>query len=160
MSSTVAKLPVEITPKLLDSGYEAGQVLFTPIKLTSVTYPNHSSAILRQLGIFWDIESAPNITLYLFATEPEGWGEAGDTPAPTFETRAALVGEWTVNSQAPYSTMPGANSSNNSYALVTGLLAILAATNGEAYLTATIDEAHTDALRGKLKITLNINKKA
>ena len=56
--------------------------------------------------------------------------------------------------------MPGANSSNNSYALVTGLLAILAATNGEAYLTATIDEAHTDALRGKLKITLNINKKA
>lgn len=149
---------VEITPTLLNTAYEAGDILFTPIKLVSVTRSNYSSALLRQVGIFWDIANAPNITLYLFAKDPENWGNAGDAPAPTLDERATLVGEWSVNAQAPYSMMPGANSTDNSYALTTGLLAALHAPGGKVYLTATIDAAHSGGLEDKLKITLNIDK--
>ena len=149
---------INIRPDLLDSGYNAGAVLFDPIELTALTRPKYTCAILRQLGIFWNIADAPNITIYIFAAKPEGWGAAGATPAPTFDTRAALVGEWSVDGRAPYSTMPGDDGDAYAYALATGLLAVLSVTNQRGWITATIDEAYTGDLTDALQLTLNVDK--
>ena len=158
MATKLTNAATKITPTLLANGYTAGQVLFAPEELTLLTLRGSRASALRQLGIFWDVADAPKITLYFFAKEPEGWGDAGDTPAPTFETRASLIGTWSVNDAAPYVTMPGDNSADNSYTLVSGLLAVFASKDQRGWVTATIDEAYADDLAGKLKLTLNVDK--
>lgn len=158
MATKLANALTEITPTLQTGSYTAGQVLFAPEELTLLTFTGGRASALRQLGILWDVADAPKITLYFFAKEPEGWGNAGDTPAPTFETRASLIGTWSVTDDAPYGTMPGDNSAANSYALVSGLLAVFGSKNQRGWVTAVINEDHSGNLAGKLKLTLNVDK--
>lgn len=149
----------EFAPTLLSSGYTSGQVLFASESLTLLTRGNTRRSVLEQLGVVWDIASAPPITLYFFSKEPTGFGAAGTAPAPTFEERASLIGEISIES-TDYETLPGANTLENDYALYTGPLAVFAAEDDgkEGWLVATIDDAYSATLVDKLRITLTIDK--
>lgn len=153
--------PIEFTPTLLSSGYTSGDVLFTPEKITNLNYRGSIPAVLRQLGIFWDIANAPEMSLYLFHSEPEGWGKAGDVPAPTLDARASLLGEWDVSDAAGqgYATMMGSNGLLNSYTIVTSpIISALNSDNQEGWLTALINEDTSVNLSDQLKITFITEK--
>lgn len=68
------------------------------------------------------------------------------------------IGTWSVNDAAPYDTMPGDNNVANFYALVSGLLVVFGSKDQRGWVTATIDEAYSDDLAGKLKIVLSVDK--
>ena len=146
-------------PTLLSTGYTNGQVLFVSEPLQLLTRGNTRKSVLEQLGVMWDIASAPPITLYFFSKEPTGFGAAGTAPAPTFEERASLIGEVSIES-ADYDTLRGDNTLENAYALYTGPLAVFAAEDDgkEGWLVATIDDAYSATLVDKLRITLTIDK--
>ena len=160
MSTKLSGFPIEITPTLLTTGYTSGQVLFSPEEITSLNRSPDQASALLQLGIFWDMADAPEISLYFFHEEPAGWGDAGDTPAPTFDERSTLIGRWDIDSanNQGYETMPGSNSVDNSYALATGYIAFFSSDDKSGYLTATINSDTTDDLSDKLKITLMAKK--
>ena len=149
----------EFAPTLLSSGYTSGQVLFEPEPLQLLTRGNSRTSVLEQIGIIWDIASAPPITLYFFSKEPTGFGGAGTAPAPTFAERASLIGEISIES-TDYDTLPGANTLDNDYVLYTVPLAVFAAEDDskEGWLVATIDDAYSTTLVDKLRITLTIDK--
>ena len=86
MPTKLAGNPVEFEPILLATGYTAGQSLFTPEELSVTT----QQATLVQLGIFWDVASAPEMTIYFFNRKPDGFGDAGDTVSLTFDERSSL----------------------------------------------------------------------
>ena len=54
--------------------------------------------------------------------------------------------------------MPGDNNVANFYALVSGLLVVFGSKDQRGWITATIDEAYSDDLAGKLKIVLSVDK--
>ena len=157
MSTKISNSLVEISPALT-SNYASGDVLFDLEELTLLTYRPGQSSILRQLGVFWDIDAAPNITLYFFSEKPApaSYGAKGTTPAFSFGDRAKLIGALPISDAAntpSYTTLH-----SKSYLLATGMLAVFSSADKIGWMGATIDEAHTGDLAGKLKITLNIEK--
>lgn len=157
MSFSIADSPSPYTPTL-QSSYSAGDILFTPVSVYNMTKGSGRLALIQQIGIFWDVADAPEITLFFFSEEPETWGDVGEQPAPSFDDRAKLIGEWDVDGSMDqgYGTLLGDNSLSNSYSLVSGnLLSVfrLPLDERHGYLTATIKTATNVDLRDKLKLT-------
>ena len=152
--------PVIFNPELLTGGYAAGDILFTPEKVYNINQVGNQISVIRQIGIFWDMASAPEIDLYLFNNNPETWGVAGDPPAPSFADRSKLIAEWNVDSSSDqgYDRMLGANGADNSYSLVSGpLLGALNSLDDEVgYLTATVRSAVSVDLTDMLTLTFMV----
>ena len=149
---------VEISPNLSASNYAAGDVLFDLEELTALTFRAGSASLLRQLGIFWDINNAPALTLYFFSRKPSqaGYGVANTVPAFNFDDRAALTGILPISTAAD--TLSYATLHSKQHVLATGNLAFFSGDNKSGWMGAIIDEAYTGDLSDKLKITLNIEK--
>ena len=156
MPTKLAGFPSSFAPTLSSGSYTAGQSLFTPEELTVTTQTSR----LVQLGIFWDIDNAPEITVYFFNEKPDGFGDAGDTLALTFEERASLVGVWNIDSSnnQGYQTLLGDNGDDNSYALLTGEVANLTNKDQTLYMAAIIKSDTTADLSDKLSFTLLVRR--
>jgi len=149
---------VEITPNLSASNYAAGDVLFDLVELSALTFRAGSASRLRQLGVFWDINDAPEMTLYFFSKKPSqvGYGAANTVPSFNFDDRAALMGMFPISSAAD--TLSYATLHSKQHLIATGNLAIFGGETKSGWMGAIIDEASTVDLSNKLKITLNIEK--
>ena len=161
MSINFSDYPLVFEPELLSTGYTAGDVLFTPVKINNLNLVGLRPSTLHQLGIFWDIASAPEIELYFFNSEPETWGEAGDAPAPSFADRAKLIAELEVSSadEQGYETLIGDNGEENSYLLFTGgALGVFKSIDETGYITALIKTDHSGDLEETLKLTFIVRK--
>ena len=161
MSINFSDYPLVFEPELLATGYTAGSVLFTPVRIQNLNLIGLRPSTLRQLGIFWDMASAPEIELYFFNSELESWGEAGEAPAPSFADRAKLIGELKVSSSDSqgYQTMLGDNSESNSHLLFTGgVLGVFNSIDTTGYITALIKTDYTGDLEDKLKLTFIVRK--
>ena len=156
MPTKLAGNPVEFEPILLATGYTAGQSLFTPEELSVTT----QQATLVQLGIFWDVASAPEMTIYFFNRKPDGFGDAGDTVSLTFDERSSLIGVWNIDSTSGqgYSTLLGDNGENNSYDILTGALAHFDNDDKTLYMAAIIKSTTTVDLSDKLKFTMLVRR--
>lgn len=152
--------PTIFKPTLLSTGYAAGQVLFDAEEITALNRHGEIYSTLVQLGVFWNIASAPEITLYFFRDNPAGFGSAGSTPAPTFDERASLTGVWEISQDdgQGYETLAGSNSADNSYALFSGDLAHFASDDSTGYMTAICKDTVSTDLEGTLAITLLARK--
>ena len=154
--------PIIYQPEL-SSGYDAGDILFTPDKIHNLNKLGFYPSKIQEIGIFWDVGDAPEIDLFIFNANPESWGMTGNQPAPTLEDRAKLIGEWSVDgaSDQGYGTMLGDDGNNKNYALVSGgLLCVLNSADREGYLTATTRTAYSGDLTDKLTLTfiLELNR--
>ena len=161
MSINFSGYPLIFEPELLTTGYTAGDILFTPVKINNFNLVGKRPSTLQQLGIFWDIASAPEIELYFFNSEPETFGVAGDAPAPSFDDRTKLIAELEVSSadQQGYETMTGDNGEENSYLLFTGgALGVFNSIDTTGYLTALIKTDHSGDLEETLKLTFIVRK--
>ena len=156
MPTKLAGTPAIFEPTLLATGYTAGQSLFTPEQLSVTT----QQATLVQLGIFWDIASAPEMTIYFFNSKPVGFGDAGDTVSLTFDERASLIGVWNIDSTVGqgYSTLLGDNSDENSYDILTGDLAHFDNEDNTLYMAVIIKSTTTVDLSDKLRFTMLVRR--
>lgn len=148
--------PIVHTPQLVSGGYSAGDVLFTPDKIDYFNKQGQYPAKIQQIGIFWDVDDAPEINLFLFNANPETFGDAGEQPRPTLADRAKLVGEWNVDGSMDqgYGTMLGDDGNDKNYVLIAGgLLCVLNSDDQVGYLTATSKTAYSGDLTDKLTLT-------
>lgn len=161
MAIEFSGFPIVFTPTLLPSGYANGDVLFAPEKIASLNHKGNISSHLMQLGIFWDIADAPEISLLFFHKEPESIAAPGNPPALSFDDRIALIGQWDVSESdnQEYSVMSSSGGSDTSYMLVTSpLLSVLNSMDQEGWLVGVLREAPSVDLSDKLKITFIVDK--
>ena len=161
MPISFSGFPIVYKPTLLDTGYAAGDVLFDPVKIDNFNLIGARPSQLWQLGIFWDMASAPEITLYFFNADPESFGAAGEQPAPTFDDRLKLVAEYDIDSTVNqgYDTLLGDNGAENSYALVIGnAIGVFNSSDKTGYVSAVVKTAVTAGLSDKLGLTFIVKK--